>query len=223
MKHTSKILAICLSLVLAAGAASPVAAEEEESEVDSVVMAQYEAWAQTVETNALTLSDDFLQTQAASTAEYVDTTVTIGDLVASRSAEAAEEANSRYVKCTARVDNPHYSKGAGGAIYKSRYKCESKGVSTTVKLRVRGLLSLYPASKNGGKAGKAQSRAKSDANITVKANTGFSNPYYTPKTGYNGGRGTGYWNATSTLIINSHPSLSGKRTGSNSKTVWKKI
>ena len=48
MKHTSKILAICLSLVLAAGAASPVAAEEEESEVDSVVMAQYEAWAQTV-------------------------------------------------------------------------------------------------------------------------------------------------------------------------------
>lgn len=92
-----------------------------------------------------------------------------------------------------------------------------------MKLRVRGLLSLYPASKNGGKAGKAQSRAKSDANITVKANTGFSNPYYTPKTGCNGGRGTGYWNATSTLIINSHPSLSGKRTGSNSKTVWKKI
>lgn len=89
MKHTSKILAICLSLVLAAGAASPVAAEEEESEVDSVVMAQYEAWAQTVETNALTLSDDFLQTQAASTAEYVDTTVTIGDPVASRSAETA--------------------------------------------------------------------------------------------------------------------------------------
>jgi hypothetical protein len=121
------------------------------------------------------------------------------------------------------VWTPPYSKGAGGAIYKSRYKCESKGVSTTVKLRVRGLLSLYPASKNGGKAGKAQSRARGDANITVKANTGFSNPYYTPKTGYNGGRGTGYWNATSTLTINSHPSLSGKRTAASSKTVWKKI
>ena len=60
MKHASKILAIALSLVLAAGAASPVAAEEEESEVDTVVMAQYDAWAQTVETNALTLSEKLL-------------------------------------------------------------------------------------------------------------------------------------------------------------------
>ena len=60
MKHASKILAIALSLVLAAGAASPVAAEEEESEVDTVVMVQYDAWAQTVETNALTLSEKLL-------------------------------------------------------------------------------------------------------------------------------------------------------------------
>ena len=110
MKHASKILAIALSLVLAAGAASPVAAEEEESEVGTVVMAQYDAWAQTVETNALTLLDDFLQTQAASTAEYVDTTVMIGDPVASSSAEAAEEVNSRYVRCTARVDTPLFQR-----------------------------------------------------------------------------------------------------------------
>lgn len=181
LKHTSKILAIALSLVLAAVAASPVAAEEEESEVHSVVMAQYEAWAQTVETNGLTLSDDFLQTQAASTAEYVDTTVLIGDPVASRSAEAAEEVNSRYVRWTARVDNPHYSKGAGGAIYKSRYKCESKGVSTTVKLRVRGLLSLYPASKNGGKPARHRARPEATQTLRSRPTPGSPTPTTRPR------------------------------------------
>ena len=225
VKPFKTVLAISASLLLVAGTTSPVAAEEDEdAQISTSSMQQYEAWAERVETSALNMSEEELLRQANDSRDYVETTVMIGGQVAARSAESAEEQNARYVKCTARVDNPHYSSGAGGAIYKTRYKCESKGVNTKVSLRVKGLLSLYPAASSSSRPGKAQSRAYSDARITVTANTGrYSTPYYTPVVGSNGGRGTGFWNATSTWIITSHASLSGKRTASQSKSIWRKI
>ncbi len=114
-------------------------------------MQQYEAWSERVETDALNMSEAEILRQAGDTRDYVETTVTLGGQVASRSSESSEEANAGFVKCDIRVDYPHYSSGAGGAIYKTRYKCESKGVSTKIKLRVKGLLSLYllPAQAQG--------------------------------------------------------------------------
>ncbi|GAA0036542.1 MULTISPECIES: hypothetical protein [Brevibacterium] len=225
MKPLKVVLAISLSILLAAGTSSPAGAEvEEDAQISSFAMQQYEAWSERVETDALNMSEAEILRQAGDTRDYVETTVTLGGQVASRSSESSEEANAGFVKCDIRVDYPHYSSGAGGAIYKTRYKCESKGVSTKIKLRVKGLLSLYPAASSSARPGKAQTRARSDARITVTANTGkYSSPYYTPVVGSNGGRGTGFWNGTSTWIVTSHPSLSGKRSGSLSKTVWKKI
>ena len=225
MKPPKVVLAIGMSILLAAGVSSPASAEEDEdAQIASSTMLQYEAWSERVETDALNMSEEEILRQAGDTREYVETTVTLGGQVASRSAESSEEENARFVKCTARIDYPHYSNGARGAIYKTRYKCESKGVSTKISLRVRGLLSLYPAASSSSRPGKAQTRARSDARITLTANTGrFSDPYYTPVVGSNGGRGTGVWNGTSTWIITSHPSLAGKRTATQSKTVWKRI
>ncbi len=135
-----------MSILLAAGVSSPASAEEDEdAQIASSTMLQYEAWSERVETDALNMSEEEILRQAGDTREYVETTVTLGGQVASRSAESSEEENARFVKCTARIDYPHYSNGARGAIYKTRYKCESKGVSTKISLRVRGLLSLYPA------------------------------------------------------------------------------
>lgn len=63
-------------------------------------------------------------------------------------------------------------------------------------------------------------RASSDQTQTITVN-GAEKTYYTPKTGLNGGRGTGYWRATSTWYF----VVDGKYStvGSHTKTVWKAI
>lgn len=69
-------------------------------------MQQYEAWSERVETDALNMSEAEILRQAGDTRDYVETTVTLGGQVASRSSESSEEANAGFVKCDIRVDYP---------------------------------------------------------------------------------------------------------------------
>lgn len=117
------------------------------------------------------------------------------------------------------VNNPHYSKGAGGAIYKTTIQCQGYG-RTSVPVRVQGLLSFDPASSWNEVAGTFYTRAKSDQVQWVSVN-GPAKTFYTPKVGSNGGTGMGYWRATSTWYFD----VDGRNStvGSQTKTVFKKI
>lgn len=95
------------------------------------------------------------------------------------------------------IDSPHYSKGAGGAIFKTRIQCSGYG-ATTVRVRAQGLLS-FAAAKNADDTGqkKFKKRADSDYWQTINVN-GPAVTFYTPQPGKHGGVGKGFWMATST-------------------------
>jgi len=71
--------------------------------------------------------------------------------------------------------------------------------------------------------GKQQKHATSDQTASITANTGKWKTYYTPLVGKNGGTGKGFWTATTTGQITSHPSLKGKRTTSKTKVLYANI
>lgn len=96
------------------------------------------------------------------------------------------------VSCTGAVDDPHYSSGAGGAIYKTRITCRGtgSGYPKTVAVTAEGGLG-FTKHLNGAYGDRAYS--KYTQTVTVNGGTVT---FYTPKSG-NGGRGTGYWLAAS--------------------------
>lgn len=117
------------------------------------------------------------------------------------------------------VREPHYSTGAGGAIYKTVIKCTGVGLSS-VKLRVQGLLTYGPASSRQVVDTKFVQRAKTSEYRNVAVN-GKAETFYTPKKGSNGGRGTGWWRATSTwyfIVDGKYSTL-----GSQMVTTWRRI
>ncbi|WP_298741103.1 hypothetical protein [uncultured Microbacterium sp.] len=117
------------------------------------------------------------------------------------------------------VRDPHYSSGAGGAIYKTEIWCSGTGLAT-VNVRTQGPLTFVPSSSSTNTNVTFSKRAGSDQTQTVVVN-GTGKTYYTPLTGSNGGRGTGFWRATSTwyFVVNGVYSTVGSQT----KTVWKTI
>ncbi len=117
------------------------------------------------------------------------------------SGDGVTTATAINVKCTATVDQPHFSSGAGGAIYKTRISCTGYGLAT-VSVKVNGLLRYDYASSSTDTGNIVwQTRASSSQTQTVVVN-GISKTFYTPVAG-NGGRGTGFWHATSTFQITS--------------------
>lgn len=121
------------------------------------------------------------------------------------------------VKCTGKIQDPHYSSGAGGAIAKVDVTCTGSGVSS-VAVRTRGLLTFAPSSSSTNTNVSFSNRATSDQTQTIAI--GKTTTYYLPQTGSNGGRGTGFWRATFTWQITS---LANATVGSDTKTVWKTI
>jgi hypothetical protein len=100
------------------------------------------------------------------------------------------------------VRDPHYSIGAGGAIYKTVLSCTGTGASS-VSVRVQGLLTFgQAASQYDVDNVKFVTRGTSDQTQVIQVN-GASKTYYTPKVGSNGGTGKGFWRATSTWYISS--------------------
>lgn len=116
-------------------------------------------------------------------------------------------ARAMHVICTGAntggkaLATPHYSKGAGGAIFKTNIKCTGYG-ATTVNLRGQGLLSFAPAKNANDTANKTfKSRATSDYWQTITVN-GPAKTFYTPRPGKHGGVGKGFWINTSTWYFN---------------------
>lgn len=206
--------------LLLSSSGTPAAFAEENSEAE--LNASFETESATAEAAVDSLTHEQLQTLDSPNTEYTEFTLYSGDLAIMRDAEEGDN-QARYVSCAVRVHNPHYSRGAGGAIYKTGLKCSSAGVSKSVKVRLRGLLALRPASSSTATPGKQQKRATSDQTVTVTANTGKWTTYYTPRTGSNGGTGKGFWIATTTGQITSHATLKGKRTTSKTKVLFTDI
>lgn len=99
----------------------------------------------------------------------------------------------RWVACDARPDNPHYSVGARGAIYKVRVICEGSGYSN-VQVQVNCTFKYRSFFSTGWQ------RSISDTSQTsVKVNGGRST-VYCPKKG-SLGVGTGYWQGSGTFRI----------------------
>ena len=115
--------------------------------------------------------------------------------------------------------DPHYSSGAGGAIYKTVLKCTGTGLAS-VNVRTQGLLTFAPSSSSTNTNVTFSTRARSDQTQAITVNGGEVT-YYTPKTGSNGGSGTGFWRNTSTwyFVVNGNYSTVGSQT----KTIWKTI
>ena len=118
-------------------------------------------------------------------------------------------ARAMHVTCTGAnkggkaLATPHYSKGAGRAIFKTNIKCTGYGAST-VRLRGQGLLSFAPAKSSNDTANKTfKARATSDYWQTITVN-GPSKTFYTPRTGKHGGVGKGFWINTSTWYFNAN-------------------
>ncbi len=112
-------------------------------------------------------------------------------------------AKAMHIVCTGAnsggkaLGRTHYSKGGGGAIFKTKIKCTGYGAAT-VRLREQGLLSFAAAKNAKDTANKTfKPRATSDYWQTITVN-GKPKTYYTPKPGKNGGLGKGFWISTST-------------------------
>lgn len=116
-------------------------------------------------------------------------------------------ARAMHVTCTGAstggkaLATPHYSKGAGGAIFKTSSKCTGYGAAT-VRLRGQGLLSFASAKNSNDTANKTfKSRAMSDYWQTITV-SGPAKIFYTPQTGKHGGVGKGFGINTSTWYFN---------------------
>ncbi len=112
-------------------------------------------------------------------------------------------AASFTVICKPTADNPHYSSGAQGVIYKTRVVCTGTGsYPATVVIRVRGGLFWDSARYNGDTSnGVSWSQLRtSDETRTVSVN-GSTNTFYTPRTGQTGAYFTGHYQGTSTVTI----------------------
>jgi len=116
-------------------------------------------------------------------------------------------ARAMHVTCTGAntggkaLATPHYSKGAGGAIFKTNIKCTGYGAAT-VRLRGQGLLSFASAKNSNDTANKTfRSRATSDYWQTITVN-GPAKTFYTPQENEHGGVGKGFWINTSTWYFN---------------------
>ncbi|WP_241741132.1 hypothetical protein [Streptomyces sp. L2] len=82
--------------------------------------------------------------------------------------------------CTAQIDNPHFSNGAGRVIFNGRMSCTSIGNTPQVNLRVLGILGYVPGGSPGHPAqGPPGAAATSDQTHTVPTN-GQQVTYYTP-------------------------------------------
>jgi hypothetical protein len=117
-----------------------------------------------------------------------------------------------HISCSGEVQDPHNSKGAGGAIFKTRIKCRGsgKGYPKTDSLTAEGGLGFTKKLD-----GTYEMRATSFHTQTAEVN-GEQPTYYTPRVG-SGGRGTGYWLAASIWHF------PGSTTGYHSKRVHKTI
>lgn len=211
--------AIASAPLISSLSVSPASAEENSEEA---LNAAFEAESETAEAAVESYTHEQLKNMDSPDTEYTEYTIHSGDRAIMRDAEHSDT-QAKYVSCTIRINNPHYSKNAGGAIYKSQVKCSSSGVSTSVKLRLRGLLALRPASSKTAKPGKQQVRGRSDQTVTVRANKGTWSTYYTARTGSHGRTGKGFWTGTTTAQVTSHPSLKGKRTYSKTKVLYANI
>ena len=127
----------------------------------------------------------------------IESTPTRGELSNRRSGVTPQAVTvpSGKALCTGKIEAPHYSTGAGGAIAKVRVTCTGSGW-TTVEVRVRGLLS-FQSSPGAPRV----ARATSDKTQTVTLNATTPVTYYIPDLGSHGGTGSGYWYVTQTIQI----------------------
>lgn len=132
--------------------------------------------------------------------------------------QGAAGAAGYSVSCTGQIQDPHYSKGAGGAIAKVDITCKGSGVAT-VTVNTKGLLQFAPSSSPNNTKVTFSNRATSEQAQTIAVN-GPAKTYYLPKVGSNGGRGTGFWRTTFTWQITSLPNAT---VGSDTKTIYKTI
>ncbi len=104
------------------------------------------------------------------------------------------------VHCTIKVNDPHYSVGGGGTIFKTDITCTGTGIAV-VQVRVRGLLQFDAAESPTQNAHQIwEDRAESDQTQNVVVN-GTYKRYYTPVEGTTGGTGSGFWMGTATSQI----------------------
>jgi hypothetical protein len=98
------------------------------------------------------------------------------------------------VVCDATVDNPHYSRGGGTVIFKTRVTCRGRG-APVVQVRITGTLGSIHGSPppSGPSSGPPVPRATSDQTQDVAVNGGTTT-YYTPMVGSNKVRGSSWYN-----------------------------
>ncbi len=102
------------------------------------------------------------------------------------------------VTCSGTNDNAHYSRNAGGAIFKTRITCTGYGVSQ-VFIHYQGGLKLDWAVNCSTSNIAWVERAAAKYGQWVEVN-GDVKTFYTPQSG-NGGRGTDWWGMSSTFYF----------------------
>lgn len=126
-----------------------------------------------------------------------------GEVLTISGGGAPGSGSSWNVSCTGRPDHAHYSKGAGGAIFKTYVHCNATGVGypAAVSVRVRGLLSLAYAERPTDVDRIVWHKMAESDKVQVVPVTGAEVPFYTPEEGKNAGFGGGFWLSTATWQI----------------------
>lgn len=100
--------------------------------------------------------------------------------------------------CTGANQDPHYSTGAGGVIYKTDISCKGYGV-TQVNVRYQGGLTFAPSIGCSTSNLAWRTRAQSDYYQWIGVTTiGAVKTFYAPRPGSHGGEGLGWWGTSST-------------------------
>lgn len=116
-----------------------------------------------------------------------------------------------FIKCSLNMNEPHYSSGAGGAIYKITGNCSKTGIGLASQVSI-GMYAKLTLNGN---------LRASRYGFMVIPTTNVKTTWYVPTTGKNGGRGYGVWKAHAT-VLSVNPS--GLKSGSTmAYTVTKTI
>lgn len=130
---------------------------------------------------------------------------------------------ARWVYCEGKVHDPHYSSGAGGAIFKVTVQCQrsDNSVNSETRVAVGGSLHFRKSVLYNWSL-KASQVAYTQSVYSKTGGFGANKTYYVPKVGNgSGGRGNGQWRAQAHGRILS-PFLSSTY-GYGQKTVKKNI
>lgn len=118
------------------------------------------------------------------------------------------------VVCDLRIENPHYSDGAGSVIFKSRVACQGAGPAT---IRIEGFLEAFGGTPENRPPGPGRTVTSDETRIV--ANDGRYVTFYTPAPGGAKMTGNGWYRGSVRGTVVAPPGTVNSATGNDAYVV----